>query len=382
MSSSRDGPVHPSTPPNAKRPQLRSTEFNTAEKHAELRSSGLSDPPSTGVGAVRHGTDVEEPIGGGPDRGNHPVPVSGCTGGIELFGKNYSIYGRGSGIEFSPKAASATGDELSPKAIPTDVNPLVGRITAAVTASHALLPSVLCILLAWAPPDAIKELYDMCAPQILGDVKHEILEQDDASDDAADGSDSDSSGVSLDNEAARGQGDGGNCDSMPTVREFCPYCTSLVRASKKPPNGWCWAKSAGFLEGILGPESERPGEDEFDSQKWNGETDSQTASSGGDGSLSSDDTPITKAEMLECRERLEARMVDYTHRTSAPQRLKHCTPRQKRLVWYLIKLFREIYGNGERGVREVLPKCCLIPIRRYWPDNALDEAALAAFARR
>ena len=43
--------------------------------------------------------------------------------------------------------------------------------------------------------------------------------------------------------------------------------------------------------------------------------------------------------------------------------LRNCTGRQKRLVAYY-KVYRHIFGKGERGVRKILPACCCLCVRQ------------------
>ena len=126
------------------------------------------------------------------------------------------------------------------------------------------------------------------------------------------------------------------------------------------------------MEDVLGPQGTRPGGPAHDPEDWIEER----GNSGGDedNELSSDDTHVTREEMRESGTRLAQKAPLYGH-AGAPRLFKYCTGRQKRLVLYYTKVFRRIFGRGQTGKRETLPRCVVLRIREMYRDDARDIAA-------
>lgn len=55
----------------------------------------------------------------------------------------------------------------------------------------------------------------------------------------------------------------------------------------------------------------------------------------------------------------------------APRTLEHATDPQKRIVMYL-KVFRNVYGLGQRGIRIDLPLCVVARIRRHFSGGVTE----------
>ena len=337
------------TTPVAKRMQLRGVGFSTAEKHAAFRSADADE----GTGLRR-----QKPL----QKGDGPIDASGRTGNTVIEADRTG----GTALAFD-----AVGDASDTPIV--DKSSLAEQVVTACHSRPELWRMVIETLLESASSATEARLMEMCRFEILGDLSQEAVR--DARDvsvtsesDEADMSESDDS---SENETVQ-------VPSGPSApAKYCPFCARLPRAKNKPPNGWCWATSPGFLDGVLGPENQRPREPNYDDSKWNGTEETVTASSGGDPSPESDETTVSKAEMRSCQSRLTDRMPDYEHRATVPRRFRHCTGRQKRLVLYYVKLFTAIYGTGKRGVQEDLPKCCVAPIRFYWPDDVRDLLAIS-----
>ena len=85
-------------------------------------------------------------------------------------------------------------------------------------------------------------------------------------------------------------------------------------------------------------------------------------------------------DMFRSRNRLKTKLpTDGPGQYTGPSitEFQICTNHQKRLVLYH-KLYRFLYGVGRKGVRVVLPSCCIMRIQNTWPDPAapatIDES--------